>query len=40
VGWSNNAVYTVTFLIFWAVIATAGAITQLLGAPVVSSSAN
>lgn len=40
IGWSNNAVYTVTFLIFWAVIATSGAITQLLAAPVLSSSAN
>lgn len=36
IGWSNSAVYTVTFLIFWAVIATAGAITQLLGEPVLS----
>lgn len=38
IGWSNNAVYTVTFLIFWAVIATSGAITQLLAAPVSSSA--
>lgn len=38
IGWSNNAVYSITFLIFWAVIATAGAITQLLGEPVLSSS--
>lgn len=38
IGWSNSAVYTVTFLIFWAVIATAGAITQLLGEPVLSRS--
>lgn len=30
--WSNQAVYTVTFLIFWAVIATAGALTALLDA--------
>lgn len=27
---SNQAVYTVTFLIFWGVIATAGALTSLL----------
>ncbi|MCR5863926.1 MAG: hypothetical protein ACK4PH_16910 [Aquincola tertiaricarbonis] len=38
IGWSHSAVYTVTFLIFWAVIATAGAITQLLGEPVLSRS--
>ncbi|MEF7613871.1 hypothetical protein V4F39_08110 [Aquincola sp. MAHUQ-54] len=37
IGWPNNAVYTVTFLIFWAVIATSGAVTQLLAAPVSSS---
>ncbi len=30
--WSSQAVYTVTFLIFWAVIATAGALTALLEA--------
>ena len=30
--WSNQAVYTVTFLIFWGVIATAGALTALLEA--------
>ena len=29
-GWPTQAVYTVTFLIFWAVIATAGAMTALL----------
>lgn len=28
--WSRSAVYTVSFFIFWAVIATASAITQLL----------
>jgi hypothetical protein len=28
--WSRNAVYTVSFFIFWGVIATASAITQLL----------
>lgn len=28
---SREAVYTVTFLIFWGVIATAGALTALLG---------
>ena len=29
-GWSSQAVYTVTFLIFWGAVATAGAITTLL----------
>jgi hypothetical protein len=29
-GWTVQAIYTVTFFIFWGVIATAGAITQLL----------
>ena len=29
-NWSASAVYSVTFLIFWGVIATSGAITQLL----------
>ena len=28
--WSRSAVYSVTFLIFWGVIATSGAVTQLL----------
>ncbi len=32
-AWSRSAVYSVTFLIFWAVIATSGAITQWLAAP-------
>ena len=32
-GWSASAVYSVTFLIFWGVIATSGAITRLLEAP-------
>jgi len=31
-NWSTQAVYTVTFLIFWAVIATAGALMALLDA--------
>jgi hypothetical protein len=31
-GWSASAVYSVTFLIFWIVIATSGAITHLLEA--------
>jgi hypothetical protein len=31
--WSDSAVYSVTFLIFWGVIATSAAITQLLDAP-------
>ena len=30
IGWPASAVYTVTFLIFWSVIATAGALTALL----------
>jgi hypothetical protein len=29
-GWSPLAIYSVTFLMFWCVIATAGAITSLL----------
>jgi len=33
IGWSASAVYSVTFLIFWGVIATSGALTQLLEAP-------
>jgi hypothetical protein len=28
--WATNAVYSVTFFIFWAIIATSAAITQLL----------
>ena len=31
--WSSSAVYSVTFLIFWGVIATSAAITQLLDLP-------
>ena len=30
IGWSTQAVYTVTFLLFWALISTAGAMTALL----------
>jgi hypothetical protein len=30
IGWTPLAIYSVTFLIFWAVIATAGAISSLL----------
>jgi hypothetical protein len=30
IGWSMQAIYTVTFLIFWVTTATAGALTQLL----------
>jgi hypothetical protein len=30
VSWSVQAIYTVTFLIFWCTTATAGALTQLL----------
>ena len=33
IAWSASTVYSVTFLIFWALIATSGAITQLLEAP-------
>ena len=29
IGWSSQAIYTVTFLIFWGAVATAGAITVL-----------
>ena len=32
--WTRNAVYSVTFFIFWAIIATSAAITHLLEAPV------
>jgi hypothetical protein len=30
IGWSARAIYTVTFLMFWAAIATAGAMSALL----------
>ena len=30
IGWSAQAIYTVTFLIFWSAIATAGAMSALL----------
>lgn len=30
IGWSRSAVYSVTFLIYWAVISTSAAITALL----------
>jgi hypothetical protein len=33
IEWSRSAVYSVTFLIFWGVIATSGAITALLESP-------
>lgn len=33
IGWSRNAVYSVTFFIFWAVISASAAITVLLEAP-------
>lgn len=32
-GWSTQAVYTVAFLVFWAVISAAGAMTWLLHQP-------
>ena len=32
-GWSASAVYSVTFLIFWGMISTSGAITHLLEGP-------
>ena len=34
--WSVSAVYSVTFLVFWSVIATSGAITHLLEEPEVT----
>lgn len=33
IGWPRSAVYSVTFFIFWGVIATSGAITALLEDP-------
>jgi hypothetical protein len=33
IDWSRSAIYSVTFFIFWGVIATAGAITALLEEP-------
>lgn len=33
IEWPRSAVYSVTFLIFWGVIATSAAITQVLEAP-------
>ncbi|HEX6363198.1 MAG TPA: hypothetical protein VFZ93_09600 [Albitalea sp.] len=33
IDWSRSAVYSVTFFIFWGVIATSGAITALLETP-------
>ena len=30
IGWSSQAIYTVTFLIFWGAVATAGGMTALL----------
>jgi hypothetical protein len=33
IGWSRNAVYSVTFFIFWAVISVSAFITMLLEAP-------
>ena len=32
-GWSASAIYSVSFMVFWGVIATSTAITQLLEAP-------
>ncbi|WP_280156019.1 hypothetical protein [Piscinibacter sp. XHJ-5] len=34
IDWSPSAVYSVTFFIFWGAVATSGAITALLEAPV------
>jgi hypothetical protein len=34
IEWSRSAVYSVTFFIFWGVIGTSGAITNLLESPV------
>ena len=33
IEWSRSAIYSVTFFIFWGVIATSGAITALLETP-------
>lgn len=33
IDWSNSTIYSVTFLIFWGVISTSGAITRLLELP-------
>jgi hypothetical protein len=33
IGWSALAIYTVSFLIFWAVFSVAGALTTLLALP-------
>jgi hypothetical protein len=33
IDWSRSAIYSVTFFIFWGVVATSGAITALLEAP-------
>ena len=30
IGWSSQAIYTVTFVIFWGAMSTAGAITALM----------
>ena len=32
-AWSTSAVYSITFLIFWSVISTSGALTRLLETP-------
>ena len=34
-GWTRNAVYSVTFFIFWMVVSTSAAITELLREPVL-----
>ena len=34
VAWSSTAIYSVTFMMFWGVVATSGAITALLALPV------
>lgn len=33
IDWSQDTIYSVTFLLFWGVIATASALTQLLSGP-------
>lgn len=37
-GWSTSAVYSVTFLLFWCIVSTAGALTALLESPVGGSA--
>lgn len=34
IGWTRTTIYSVTFLIFWMVVSTSAAITELLRSPV------